>query len=394
MGRKTTLLFATTLLALPALAQAEPVSGLYVGAAAGLNLRQTVTSTVNQALIPSSGSSSQTTSRTSFRAAPGYAGIASLGWGFGNGLRAEVEGNYRGNDVRGSNTPFSNTGGTVSALGRASSVHGNLRSYGGMLNAYYDFHGLIRAVTPYVGIGIGYAYNEWSHVRANGLTSSAVPYEIDAMGGGSALAWQGIAGAAFSLNGLVPGLSLTTEARYYGTAAPGIHNSIARSAEGVSTTTRTSLKPNNHNASVMVGLRYAFGGKRAAVPVPAAAAAAAQPVRPPIPAPTRTFVVFFDWDRTDLTARARDIVTAAANNALRGTSTRIEVSGHTDRSGDAAYNQRLSQRRAEAVAEALVKDGLERNAITVQAFGESRPLVLTADQVREPQNRRVEIVLK
>ena len=70
------------------------------------------------------------------------------------------------------------------------------------------------------------------------------------------------------------------------------------------------------------------------------------------------------------------------------------MAGHADRSGDAAYNQRLSQRRAEAVAAELVRDGVARGNISVQAFGESRPLVPTADNVREPQNRRVEIVLR
>ena len=74
--------------------------------------------------------------------------------------------------------------------------------------------------------------------------------------------------------------------------------------------------------------------------------------------------------------------------------TRIEVAGHADRSGTPAYNQRLSQRRADAVAAELVRQGIARNEIAVSAYGESRPLVPTADGVREPQNRRVEIVLK
>jgi outer membrane protein OmpA-like peptidoglycan-associated protein len=74
--------------------------------------------------------------------------------------------------------------------------------------------------------------------------------------------------------------------------------------------------------------------------------------------------------------------------------TRIEVAGHADRSGSPQYNQRLSQRRADAVAAELSRQGIARSNISVQAFGESRPLVATADGVREPQNRRVEIVLR
>ena len=115
---------------------------------------------------------------------------------------------------------------------------------------------------------------------------------------------------------------------------------------------------------------------------------------PAAPAPARTYLVFFDWDRADLTARAREIIGEAAQNSRRVQSTRIEVAGHADRSGTPAYNQRLSQRRAEAVASELVARGISRNEIAVTAFGESRPLVPTADGVREPQNRRVEIVLR
>ena len=116
--------------------------------------------------------------------------------------------------------------------------------------------------------------------------------------------------------------------------------------------------------------------------------------RPPAPEVARTYLVFFDWDRADLTARARQIVAEAARASQSTQTTRIEVSGHTDSSGTPRYNQALSLRRANAVAAELVRDGVPRGAISVQGFGESRPLVATADGVREPQNRRVEIVLR
>jgi len=120
----------------------------------------------------------------------------------------------------------------------------------------------------------------------------------------------------------------------------------------------------------------------------------AAPAPAPAPAPARTYLVFFDWDRADLTTRAREIIGEAAQNSRRVQATRIEVAGHADRSGTPQYNQRLSQRRADAVAAELVARGISRNEISVTAFGESRPLVPTADGVREPQNRRVEIVLR
>ena len=114
----------------------------------------------------------------------------------------------------------------------------------------------------------------------------------------------------------------------------------------------------------------------------------------PPPEVARTYLVFFDFNRADLTARAREIIGEAAQNSRRVGATRIEVAGHADRSGTPQYNQRLSQRRAEAVASELVARGVNRSDIGVTAFGESRPLVQTADGVREPQNRRVEIVLR
>ncbi len=104
--------------------------------------------------------------------------------------------------------------------------------------------------------------------------------------------------------------------------------------------------------------------------------------------------MFFDWDRYDLTARARQIIAEAAANVAHVQVTRIEVNGYTDLSGPPAYNQKLSVRRAEAVAAELVRDGVSRSLITAQGFGMSNPLVPTALGVREPQNRRVEIILK
>jgi outer membrane protein OmpA-like peptidoglycan-associated protein len=104
--------------------------------------------------------------------------------------------------------------------------------------------------------------------------------------------------------------------------------------------------------------------------------------------------VFFDWDRYNLTERARQIVAEAAQNSTRVQYTRIQVNGFTDTSGTAQYNQRLSVRRAETVAAELVKDGVPRNAISIQGFGETHLLVQTGPNVREPQNRRVEIIIQ
>jgi OOP family OmpA-OmpF porin len=108
----------------------------------------------------------------------------------------------------------------------------------------------------------------------------------------------------------------------------------------------------------------------------------------------RTYLVFFDWDRADLTGRAKQIIADAAGASSRLAVTRIEVAGHADSSGTPQYNQGLSMRRAQTVAGELVRLGVKQDAISVSAYGDTRPLVQTAPGAREPQNRRVEIVLK
>ncbi|WP_431272541.1 OmpA family protein [Dankookia sp. P2] len=108
----------------------------------------------------------------------------------------------------------------------------------------------------------------------------------------------------------------------------------------------------------------------------------------------RTYLTFFDYDRSDLTARARQIIAEAASNARALGSNVIEVAGHEDSFNQPFYAQRVSQLRADSVAAELIRQGVPRQRIVVSAYGSSRPLVPEADGVREPQNRRVEIVLR
>jgi outer membrane protein OmpA-like peptidoglycan-associated protein len=137
-------------------------------------------------------------------------------------------------------------------------------------------------------------------------------------------------------------------------------------------------------------VRYNFRPKPKLPPAPPEAAVA--PGAPAV-APTRTYLVFFDWDRADLTDRARQIVAEAAQASPHVQTTRIEVNGYTDLSGTPAYNQKLSVRRAQQVQNELVRDGVAPGEISIHGYGESNPLVPTAPGVREPQNRRVEIIL-
>jgi len=105
-------------------------------------------------------------------------------------------------------------------------------------------------------------------------------------------------------------------------------------------------------------------------------------------------LVFFVWDRAELRSDALAIVREAAANVGKTAVTRIVATGHADRSGPDAYNMGLSKRRAESVKAELLRMGISENEIGVLWKGESDPLVSTADGVREPQNRRVEIVFE
>ena len=141
----------------------------------------------------------------------------------------------------------------------------------------------------------------------------------------------------------------------------------------------------SYNHSILVGLRYNFGVAPPPPPPPA-------PV--PAQAPARSYLVFFDWDKATLTDRARQIIREAADNSTKVQYTRIEVNGYTDTSGTPKYNQGLSVRRAKAVQAELVKDGVpaERD----HHPGLRRHASAGADRpgVREPQNRRVEIIIR
>ncbi len=107
--------------------------------------------------------------------------------------------------------------------------------------------------------------------------------------------------------------------------------------------------------------------------------------------PASTYIVFFAWDRADLTPVAQQVLQQVAKDFLAGKSPQLVLAGYTDTSGSAAYNLKLSERRARSVAAALAKLGVPTDAMKISWFGETHLRVPTKDGVREPQNRRVEI---
>jgi hypothetical protein len=105
------------------------------------------------------------------------------------------------------------------------------------------------------------------------------------------------------------------------------------------------------------------------------------------------YVVFFDSDEAMLTPDGAQVVAQAAQEYQETGAARIVVTGHTDTAGSAAYNMELSQRRAEVVANELIRRGVSATDIATLGRGEEDLLVPTADGVSEPRNRRVEILI-
>jgi outer membrane protein OmpA-like peptidoglycan-associated protein len=104
------------------------------------------------------------------------------------------------------------------------------------------------------------------------------------------------------------------------------------------------------------------------------------------------YLVFFAWDQADISPVAQTVLDQVRDDYLRGRPSRLILAGHADRSGPEWYNDELSEERARNVARVLVGMGVSPEALSVEWFGERRPRVPTDDGVREPQNRRVEIV--
>ena len=345
-------IFLSSLALIAGTASAQPVQGFYMGGGLG---------------VSDVGSTDGAIGGQSFQQdwSLGGIGVLSLGYGFGNGLRAEIEGSYR---------LYESDGGKLG--GSSASSSGRSNAYGVFGNIIYDLDLRLlgidtNAVVPYFGGGLGYTVWSWDSVRLSRAGSSLTADDSDGL-----LSYQIIAGLSFPIQS-VPGLSVTAEYRYYN-EFDDPELKVSSTVGGTTTTRAQAIGNANHN--FLVGLRYAFNA--------APAVAAAAPV-----AAARTFLVFFDWSKADLTDRARQIIGEAASSRGAGV-TRIEVNGFTDRSGPSDYNMQLSVRRANAVAAELVRRGVPRNEIVTRGFGEENNLVPTADGVREPQNRRVEIILK
>lgn len=270
----------------------------------------------------------------------GPVGLGQVGYDFG-GPKVEFEVGYRSND--------------------------DISSWSTMVNGIYQFMPS-SSWHPFLGAGIGWAWLDGDFTGNNASNSD------------NRFAYQGIAGVSYDVD---TNWALKAQYRYFATLD-------------------TDLGPNNdHNAdyrnhSLLVGFTYKFAAPApVAAPVPVAAPAPA-PAPAPVVKPAalqKNFLVFFDFNKSDITPEASKVITQAAGAAKQGNAARVALTGHADRSGSDKYNLALSLKRANAVKDQLVKQGIPADQISVIGKGESEPLVATPDGVREPQNRRVEIVL-
>ncbi|MET0545175.1 MAG: outer membrane beta-barrel protein [Caulobacterales bacterium] len=294
-----------------------------------------------------------------------WMGFGGIGYGFGNGWRLEGEYAYRDNDL--------DDGGLYSAGATAQTL---------MANLLYDFN--MGAIKPYVGLGLGAL-----KVDAGELGVTAAPLAAGFTTDDVALGAQGLVGVGFQVN---PQLVFDIGYRYLTNVTDlSFH---ARNDVGLVPVAGKYDADYSHGA-VTAALRWQFAA-------PAAAAAPPPPPPPPPPpvvepvaqsCPTAQFVVYFEFNKSNLTPEASAVLDRAVSDAAKCNYSSVKVSGNTDLSGSPQYNEGLSASRAQVVADGLTARGVGASLISTEALGESKPAVATPDGVKEPLNRRTEVVI-
>jgi OmpA-OmpF porin, OOP family len=319
--------------------------------------------------------------------------------------RLEEEYSYRHNNLSSFTSPLN--GFTTSG------AHGSGQdtSHAIMTNLIYDFGtwgwnwGF--PITPHIGAGIG-AVDVITNASINSFTLPnsigapvipATPLSVQGPqtfggtlvhGSGWRFGYQAIAGLRFDFS---PSVAFDLDYRYLGTTDQTTTNNarfplpggiLPNGTSGTNCCANTRFTSSYHAQNVVASITMKFGAPPAPPPP-------LPPAAPPPPA-QKVFLVFFDWDKYNITAEGDRIIQLAAQQYKAGGSVKLQVTGYTDTTGSYAYNQRLSERRANAVATKLVAYGVARSDMSVagRSFNDLR--VPTPPGVREPQNRRVEIL--
>jgi outer membrane protein OmpA-like peptidoglycan-associated protein len=304
-------------------------------------------------------------------------GQAGYNWQLNNFLLG-VEGDINGGGLSTTSVPAGGVGGIAG---------------GSNFKASSDFNASIRG-------RIGYAWNQWLFYGTGGIafadTNLKANFASATAPGGTALPGSTVSKSTTLMGptygggveyAMTPNISVGAEYRYtdYGHDSFNLGNVSTTGAGGAVATAPALETVGLRDNTVMLKVNYHFVQPPAPPPMPAAMPA------PPPPTAPHVFIVFFDWDKDVVTPEGEQIIQQAAAAYKSGAPVQLQVTGYTDRSGSPAYNQRLSERRANNVAKALVALGVPQNEMSVSGRGENDNRVPTAAGVREPQNRRVEI---
>ncbi|MES2755434.1 MAG: OmpA family protein [Pseudomonadota bacterium] len=244
-----------------------------------------------------------------------------------------------------------------------------------MINGMADF-GDDDGIQGFLGGGVGIARVKADDYRITDFGSYADDSD-------TVFAYQAIAGVRAPLT---DNIDATLKYRYFDAADVKLVDVAGRQLAG---------RFRSH--SILGGFTFNFGEPEvvAPPPPPPPPPEVAPPPPPPPPPPVvcspGPYIVFFDWDKSDIKPEAASILDDAVAKYQTCGNAQVMLAGHADRSGSTTYNVGLSERRNASVTSYLTGRGVPQGVITSQGFGESRPRVETADGVREVQNRRVEI---
>lgn len=382
MLRPVQALTAMTVLGMvPTLAHAN--DGAYLGLEGGWNYENNQNLRTN----PSAGASA--------RFDNGLAAGVNGGYSYANGLRPELELDWRRNDVRKLQTPI----GGVDASGFDA-------AYTGFGNLWYDLkgQGVFAKLHPYIGGGAGFARLGLRHYDVAGPLLS---------GYDSVFAWQGGAGLGYDLS---RNLSVSLDYRYVQTDRGHYEGSVGRADSRY------------RASSALFGVRYTFAAPLPPAPVAAPAptpVAAAAPSPAPVdgdddgdgvrnskdkcPGTPKGFkvdadgciveqtvvlrAVNFEFNSDALTAPSKDTLDEVAKALVGQPGLNVEIAGHTDDRGAAAYNLKLSQKRAESVRAYLIGKGAPAASLAAKGYGKTKPVADNKTEAGRAENRRVEFVV-